>query len=70
MTAPTRKVPRRIVQVAIAGVAETWMTQCEAIVLALADDGSLWSTTNRDVPWSAFPPLPDREVPADDEIPF
>ena len=45
----------KIKQIAIAGVAETNSTQCEAMILALCEDGSLWITTNRNHPWERWP---------------
>lgn len=58
MTAPTKRVPRRIVQVAVSNHSTR----------VLADDGSLWGWN--DDGWKQWPALPDREVPADDEVPF
>lgn len=38
---------RKVVQIAVCGVAATVGTQCEAILIALCDDGTMWQTDNR-----------------------
>jgi hypothetical protein len=38
----------KIIQITIAGTVENRSTQCEAIILALCEDGTLWETTNRE----------------------
>lgn len=37
---------RQIVQVSSTGVENTQSTQCQALVYALADDGTVWETSN------------------------
>lgn len=50
---------RRIIQVAIAGVANVIGTQCDVITIALCDDGTLWEITNSPtIRWRSYPAIP------------
>lgn len=64
-------IERKVVQVAICGTQENGQTQAEAILVALADGGSMWFMTNRemrsDLPtWEQLPGVPVRRR----DIPF
>lgn len=49
---------RQIIQIAVAGTIENSMTQAEALIVALCNDGTVWSTTNRNSDWMKFPSIP------------
>lgn len=59
---------RKIIQIAVAGTVENSATQSELSIFALADDGTLWHTDNREISkasvwqsgvWRQLPCLPD-----------
>lgn len=62
---------RKIVQIAACAVAENHMTQCEAYVHALCDDGTVWRLSNRDIDvdgfWAKVPAIPQDEPDAASE---
>jgi hypothetical protein len=66
--------PRRIVQIAVAGVANTSSTQTDGIILALADDGSLWAagvdSYATENPWTRVTDLPSKPRSEDADVPF
>lgn len=54
---------RKIIQIATCGVANTRNTQCDQIILALCDDGTLWGKDNVSADWEQIPTVPYREIP-------
>ena len=57
---------RRIVQVAIAGVTENAATQCEALIVARCDDGTVWLRGNRGTTrWEQIPDVPQGAAEAE-----
>jgi hypothetical protein len=54
----TNSNPRRVVALNIAGVENTMYTQCEYVIAAACDDGSIWLIRNRDSEWFELPPIP------------
>ena len=50
--------PRKIIQIAVSGVKNTQETQCNYIVVALCDDGTVWDTSGTQPVWCGFPPIP------------
>lgn len=56
---------RKIIQIQSTGVVENSQTQCEMIVIALCDDGTLWKTTNRNMEdWVQLWNVPQGIVPS------
>lgn len=56
-----------MVQIAASGVDQVSSTQCELIVIALCDDGTLWESNNRHFgKW--FPVAPPSEVVHADDL--
>ena len=55
---------RKILQIAAMGVENNHGTQCNAIVLALCDDGTLWEIRdNTSQPaWCQYPQIPQDET--------
>ena len=60
---------RKIIQITSTGVDETSSTQCEAIFMALCDDGTLWAMNNRCMwnnnPWERVSNVPQDIQPTD-----
>jgi hypothetical protein len=50
---------RKIIQIATCGVDNVQSTQCNAILYALCDDGSLFGRCNNDDAWWQVPSVPD-----------
>ena len=51
---------RKIIQIAVSGVENTASTQCNYIVVALCDDGTVWETS-ASFPWQQYQPIPQDE---------
>ena len=49
---------RKIIQVAVTGVVNNSITQCNHITVALCDDGSALYIRDVDSEWSELPPVP------------
>ncbi len=49
---------RKVVSVAVAGVEQNVFTQCEVLIVALCDDGTLWCADNRGWKWEQMPVIP------------
>ena len=61
---PVRRVnnmQRKITQIAISNVKNTFRTQCDYIVIALCNDGSIWEAPDG-VSWQRLPDIPARET--------
>lgn len=54
---------RKIIQIAAAGVENTYSTQCSHITTALCDDGTVWEIHDNSQPiWRQLPPIPQYAV--------
>lgn len=51
-------IARRIIKITSCGVAENSCTQCEMMLHALCDDGTVWEIDNRGAGWRPMPPIP------------
>lgn len=49
---------RKIIQVAVTGVANTAATQCNYITTALCDDGTVWEMDDASRRWGELAPIP------------
>ena len=59
---PKPKIKRRIVQISTTRVDEKLTTQCDYIIVALCDDGTIWEIGNRDFSkWTRIPNIPQDE---------
>lgn len=61
MTKP-QTTKRKIVQIVACGIQENASTQCEMILHALCDDGTVWRTDNRNNEWWTVAPIPQGDV--------
>lgn len=56
---PIQRAPRRrVIQIAVTGVQENASTQCEMMLHALCDDGSIWWRDNRGSGWVQISDVP------------
>lgn len=53
---------RKVVQITATGVVENAMTQCEFVIHALCDDGTMWWRDNRGSGWVCIDDVPQDEV--------
>lgn len=58
---PTPVASRRVIQITATGVVENASTQCEFVLHALCDDGSIWWRDNRGSGWVRVSDIPDGE---------
>jgi hypothetical protein len=61
---PKVNIPRKITQISCA------IDKNSMIVIALSDDGMLWTLNVKKVIWQPIPPLPDRIVDDDEWVDF
>lgn len=55
---------RKIIQIAVTGVANNNQTQCNYTTVALCDDGTVWAIRDTDVKqeWVLLPRIPQTEI--------
>ena len=53
---------RKIIQICSAGVKQTNWTQCDYILTALCNDGTIWVWDFKH-PWNQIDPIPQDETP-------
>jgi hypothetical protein len=56
---------RKIVQVSMCPVPNTNSTQCNALIVVLCDDGTLWQSDDRHPEWMPLNPIPQEDQPHD-----
>lgn len=49
---------RKIIQISSCGVENTMSTQCNLLVFALCNDGTVWASRNGDSSWESLPAIP------------
>lgn len=50
---------RKIIQISSMGVENVYETQCDYVIIALCNDGTVWEIRNTSSEWIQLPSLPE-----------